>query len=253
MKKLFFLTLILLLLSLFGCAGKTQATSVTKYTPAPGTSEIDMEQVRTLLPEYRAKSEQQLNTAKDETDFNKRAAAAYVQLERAGVSPAAEGVRDVESRYLSNLTNRAYGFVLLGDLASLDIGKYRIKRIVMDFVENHPYSRDCDAALWALGETGDEEMLREFYRIAADTDRYGPAARERSFCCISQCGRYSMSTRFEEMPKIIEIGRGNKDAQTQQWCLQALREMAPGVNHATLDQWQSWWDQQSKLRAGAGR
>ncbi len=253
MKQLFSLTLVLLPLLLSGCAGKTQATSVTRYTPATGTNEIDMDKVRALLPEYRAKSEQQLNTAKDDTDFNNRAAAAYAQLERAGVPLASEGVGFVESRYLSGTSNRAYGFVLLGDLASLDIGKYRIKQLVMDFVEDHPFSRDCDAALWALGETGDADAFAEFLRIAADTGRYGPEARERSFCCVSQCGRYSMATRFEEMPKIIEIGRRNQEAQTQRWCLQALGDMAPGVRFATLDQWQSWWEQQSKLRAAAGQ
>jgi hypothetical protein len=253
MKKWILPAIVLLAIPLYGCASKTQATGVTRYVPTPGTNEIDMDKVRALLPEYRSKSRQQLGAAQDETDFNRRAAASYVVLEQAGVPLSAEGVGVVESQYLDSLSNRAYGFSLLGHLASLDIGKRRIQRIVMDFVERNPYSRDCDAALWALGETGDSDAFAEFLRIAADTDRYGPVARERSFCCVSQCGRYSMTTRYEEIPKIIAIGRGNPEAQTQQWCLMALNFMAPGAGCATLDQWQKWWEQQSTLRPASGQ
>jgi hypothetical protein len=126
----------------------------------------------------------------------------------------------------------------------------RITDVILRFVELHPMDPLCDNALWALGEIGTDDALEQFYAIAGDTNRYGPAARERSFCCISQCGRYSGQTHFENIPRILALGKRVRDPQTQQWCILALQYMAPGVNFSSIAEWEQWWQAQQKLRGG---
>jgi hypothetical protein len=242
-----------LFVALTSCSNKAAAgsTRAVRFEPTPGTNEVNLDVVQGLLSRYRAMSDGQLSSAMDETDYNKRAAASYVRLERANISPGTEGVSIIQDRYLSGPGDRAYGFSLLGSVASLGMAKSRISRIVLQFVESHPQSPDCDSALWALGETGDNDAIVEFLRIATAPDRYGPRARERSFCCMSQCGRYSASTRFEQIPRILEIAQTVSDEQTQAWCMMALHDMAPGLPYSTIEQWQDWWDEQSRLRGSA--
>jgi hypothetical protein len=232
------------------CIGGNAGTAAV-YEPKPGTNEIDIDRVRSFLPEFRSKPEDQLNAAENDKDFDRRAAAGYIRLDRAHVPVSAEGVRTVESEYLSEPSRRAYGFVLLGNLATLGIGTGSIKEITMDFVESNPQSPDCDFALWALGETGDDDAFNQFIRIAGDTAHYGTKARERSFCCLSDCGRYSMTKRFDEIPRVLELARQAKDAQSQNWVMLALHDMAPGAAFGTVDDCQAWWDRQSKLRAAS--
>ncbi len=249
------LTFILLLSALaFGCGtpGLSQSKSEALYKPKAGTNQIDSAVAESYLKRFRALSDQELSGENIEEDFNKRAAAARVRLERAGIPVSSAGVDRVESRYLSGgqAKARAYGFWLLGELALQGVADEQITDVILRFVEQHPTDPVCDNALWALGEIGTEDALEHFYEIAADTERYGPAARERSFCCISQCGRYSGTTRFENIPRILELGKRVRDAQTQQWCIMALQYMAPGVGLSSIPEWEKWWQVQLKLRGG---
>ncbi|HKV40702.1 MAG TPA: hypothetical protein VJX67_15930 [Blastocatellia bacterium] len=252
--KITCILLVLLSLMLSGCIsgngtqGASTIDSTTPYEPKPGSNEIDMSVIQSYLADYRHKSDAELNAAMDETDYNKRAAASYVRLERADVPVSEYGVTVVETRYLSDPKSAGWGFSLLGSLASLDIGKVTIEYDVLDYVEKNPQDPNCDYALWALGETGDTTALDQFIRIGSNPRTYGPRARERSFCCISQCGRYSGATRFENVPRILKIASSISDPQTQGWCLMALPTMAPGVHFGTIAEWQKWWDGQARLK-----
>jgi len=253
------LTLIILVSALgFGCdtpglsqSPQSQSKTEGLYKPKPGSNKIDQATADSYLEKFRSLSDQALSSQNIEEDFNQRAAAARVRLERAGIPVSSAGVDRVESRYLTGSDSqiRAYGFWLLGELALQGVADERITDVILRFVEQHPADPVCDNALWALGEVGTEEALEHFYEIAADTDRYGPAARERSFCCISQCGRYSGTTRFENIPRILELGKKVRDPQTQQWCIMALQYMAPGVGLSTIPEWEKWWKTQVNLRS----
>ena len=254
------LTPILILLASglsFGCgaAGLSQSKSDALFKPKAGSNQIDSALAGSYVEKFRALSDQELSGQNIEDDFNKRAAAARVRLERAGIPISSAGVDRVESRYLSagDAKGRAYGFWLLGELALQGVADERITDVILRFVEQHPKDPVCDNALWALGEVGTDDALEHFYDIASDTERYGPAARERSFCCISQCGRYSGTTRFENIPRILELAKRVHDSQTQQWCLMALQYMAPGVAISSIPEWEKWWQAQLKLRGGKAR
>lgn len=231
----------------------TGTSAGVRYEPARGTNHVDPAQVETLLDEYRSKSDRDLGQAMNETDFNRRAAAARIRLERDGVACAPDGIDTVLTRYMSGSDPQSldYGFYLLGELAVNDVEPERIQSIVLQYVEAHPQDRVCDQALWALGEAGTPEALEHFYRIAGDTATYGPVARERSFCCVAQCGRYSAQTRFEEVPRILEIARRAEDRQTQRWCLQALGDMVPGAGCSSIADYERWWKDQEALNAAA--
>jgi hypothetical protein len=249
------LTFILLVSALaFGCdtPGLSQSRTEALFKPRPGNNQIDQAVAASYLDRFRSLSDQELSGQNIEEDFNQRAAAARVRLERAGIPVSWAGVDIVESRYLTRADskNRAYGFWLLGELALQGVADERITDVILRFVEQNPTDPICDSALWALGEVGSDDALEHFYEIAADTERYGPAARERSFCCISQCGRYSGTTRFDNIPRILELGKRVRDPQTQQWCILALQYMAPGVGLATIPEWEKWWQAQVKLRGG---
>jgi len=246
------LTIILLISALeFGCDASGQSKNEGLFKPAPGTNKIDRAVAESYLGKFRTLSDQELSSPLIEEDFNKRAAAARVRLERAKIPVSSAGVDQVEARYLSGGDSkaRAYGFWLLGELALQGVADEEITDVVIRFVERHPTDPVCDNALWALGEMGTDDALERFYEIAADTSRYGPAARERSFCCISQCGRYSGTTHFENIPRILELGKKVRDPQTQQWCIMALQYMAPGVGLSTIPEWEKWWKTQVNLRS----
>ena len=81
-----------------------------------------------------------------------------------------------------------------------------------------------------------------FFDIIHSRSRFGPAARERSFCCLSQCGRYSAKSRYLLVPKFIQIWKeATGDPETQQWCAQALRDSVQGVNNSSWQEWEQWW------------
>ena len=247
------LTFILLVSALsFGCDAIGQSKNDGSYKPKPGTNQIDPALAESYLAKFRALSDQELSAPNIEEDFNKRSAAARVRLERAKIPVSSSGVDQVKSRYLlaGDSKNRAYGFWLLGELALQGVADEEITDVILRFVEQHTTDPVCDNALWALGEIGTEDALEHFYEIAADTSRYGPAARERSFCCISQCGRYSGTTHFENIPRILELAKKVHDPQTQQWCIMALQFMAPGVGLSSIPEWEKWWQAQLKLRGG---
>src|SRR5258708_4034454 len=111
------------LLCLWGCHGADPTGGTQRYQPKPGTNEIDMVQVRSLVPGYRQKTDEQIDAGLNDDDYNRRGAASYVRLERAHIPVAADGVRVIESEYLSDPSRRTYGFSLLGNLAALDIAK----------------------------------------------------------------------------------------------------------------------------------
>ena len=236
----------------FGCAASGQSRNDGLYKPAPGTNQIDPAVAEGYLAKFRTMSDQELSASNIEEDFNKRAAAARVRLERAKIPVSSAGVEQVESRYVlaGDAKSRAYGFWLLGELALQGVADEEIADVILRFVEQHPTDPVCDNALWALGEIGSDDALEHFYEIAADTSRYGPAARERSFCCISQCGRYSGMTHFENIPRILELAKRVRDPQTQQWCVMALQFMAPGVALSSIPDWEKWWQVQLKVRGG---
>jgi len=227
----------------------TVEEKVTFFEPAPGTNEIDSSKVSALVESYRSRNDTELGAAMNDPDYNKRAAAARIRLERDGISATAGGIETIRTRYLGDPNRAAYGFWLLGNIAAQGAFGSAIRKVVLDWVEKHPHDPICDQALWALGETGSDEALEEFFKIAGDLDRYGPQARERSFCCISQCGRYSGRTRFEKIPRILELAKKHRDhQQTQGWCRLALHDMAPSVNAHSLEEWGKWWEAQQKLR-----
>src|SRR5882672_1576380 len=111
------LTLILLISALqFGCDASGQSKNEALYKPAPGTNQIDRAVAESYLGKFRALSDQELSATGIEEDFNKRAAAARVRLERAKIPVSSAGVDQVEARFLSggDSKSRAYGFWLLG-------------------------------------------------------------------------------------------------------------------------------------------
>ena len=231
-----------------GCSGEPK---VAKFEPKAGTNALDLDRVSAYVDTYEGQDDGALGRAMDEPDFDKRAAAARVILRRNGITPTEDGIRQIRSEWLSSdQSDRVnFGFWLLGCLAAQGVAPEEIQQMVLDWLEIHPQDPVADQALWALGETGRAEALGEFYRIATATEKYGPKARERSFCCVAQCGRYSGTTRFEAIPKILEIAEAKKgDAQTEGWCLQALHDMAPGVAAASIADWKDWWAAQKKLR-----
>jgi hypothetical protein len=215
-----------------------------RYEPDPRSATIDRDRAGALLPGLQHKSWDQLWAMMAESDFDRRAAAAQVLLARAGIPSSSDGVDVVQERYLRSRRpdELRAGFSYLGLLATQDIAEGPIIRIVQGYVDRHPRDPVCDEALWALGELGSERMTSYFFEIIAREQDYGPEARERAFCCLVQCGRYSPALRFQMVPRFIQVYESSRDPDTRQWALQALEHCAPGVELQSIGQWKAWWN-----------
>jgi hypothetical protein len=183
----------------------------------------------------------------DEDDFDRRAAAALVLLGRAEIPTTADGVDVVNRRYIRSSRPETVqtGFSYLGLLAlQRDVSESAVVRVAKTYVDRHPHDVACDNAVWALGELGSEDLVPYFFEIIDNDATYGPAARERAFCCLVQCGRYTQARRLELVPRFIRVYETHRDPQTRAWTMQALAECAPGVRARSIEDWRHWWSRQ---------
>ncbi len=208
---------------------------------------IDYDRVSRLVPTMKGESSDDLWGVMDEDDYDRRASAAQILLGRARIPVTPHGVAAVQQKYLrsSQPESLQTGFSYLGLLAlQPDAPDDSIVRLAQGYVERHPRDQACDNALWALGELGSQEMVPYFFQVIDDERKYGTAARERAFCCLAQCGRYSQSQRLEMVPSFLQVYDQNRDAQTRAWTMQALAHCAPGVRARSIDDWRNWWSRQ---------
>jgi hypothetical protein len=217
------------------------------YRPEERRSAIDRARVGVLAGELSDRSSEQLWQVMNGDDYDRRAAAAQILLARNRIPATSEGIDVVRRRYLRSrkAEDVAAGFSYLGLLALQGGPASAITELVQGYVERRPQDRICDNALWALGELGTEEARDYFLRIIEQEQKYGPVARERAFCCLVQCGRYSPAQRFELIPTLIDVAERGQDPRTRAWALQGLGQCAPGVACGSLDEWKAWWAAQS--------
>ena len=225
-----------------------QTSSSDRDDQSPeNNTEIDYARVRKLASSMKGLSTDDLWQVMDEDDYDRRAAAAQVLLGQAGIPATAQGVEELNRRYIRSSRPESVqtGFSYLGLLAlQQGVPESSVVRLGQTYVERHPRDPACDNAIWALGELGSDELLPYFFQIVADEQKYGPAARERAFCCLVQCGRYSQAQRLEMVPSFIRLYEQNRDSQTRAWTMQALAHCAPGVRVRSIDDWRNWWSRQ---------
>lgn len=221
----------------------TRSGRSRRFAPEDRPTTIDFDHVSRLTPEMKRLSSDELWVVLGEDDYDRRAAAARVLLGRANIPANEDGVEVVRRDYFRSrrADDITAGFSYLGLLALQDVSAPAVERLVRSYVERHPQERACDNALWALGQTGSADAVPYFFEVISDESKYGPAARERAFCCLVQCGRYSPAQRFEMIPKFIELAEASRDRQTRTWATQALVRCAPGARCTSLSDWKNWW------------
>jgi hypothetical protein len=226
--------------------GDSLRNSFASSSSSSTTTEINMGRVKSLVADMKSLSHEELWAVMDDADFDRRAAAGRILLRRADIPANDQGVTVVQQRYLRSSDPDALktGFSYLGLLAQQGVPDQSIVPLAQQFTERSPRHQACDYSLWALGEVGSEELIPYFFHVAEDAKKYGPAARERAFCCLSQCGRYTPARRLEMIPEFIRVYDESHDAQTRHWCLQALAYCAPGVRSRSIDEWKQWWSRQ---------
>ncbi len=208
---------------------------------------IDYARVKRLAGTMRTMSTDELWQAMGDSDYDRRAAAGQLLLAQAGIPISGEGIEAVRRRYLTSphVEDRMTGFSYLGLLAVQRVPQGSIVRLAQGYVERNPRDGACDNALWALGEVGSEDLVPYFFEVAANPVKYGPVARERAFCCLVQCGRYSAAQRFDMIGDFIDVYDQTRDPQTRQWAIQALGHCAPGVQARSIQDWKRWWGEQN--------
>ena len=217
------------------------------FHPEERSTTIDRSRVRALTPEMNKLPSEQLWQVMGEDDYDRRAAAGQALLSRNRIPASAEGVEMIRRRYLRsrNPEEVTSGFSFLGLLALQGVPEEAVMELVQNQVEHHPQDRTCDNALWALGELGSDDAIPYFFQIVEQERKYGPVARERAFCCLVQCGRYSPAQRFDMIPELLDIAQRTRDPQTRAWAMQALGHCAPGVHLSSIEEWKAWWAAQS--------
>ena len=193
------------------------AKDADDYEPEQRSTTIDPARARALVPELKNLSSDELWSVMDEPDFDRRAAAGAILLRRAGIPATAQGVDEIKRRYFKSgqTEDLQAGFSYLGLLAHQGVPERTIVPQAQRFVERYPQHEACDNAVWALGELGSEEMRGYCFQIVEHPEKYGTAARERAFCCLVQCGRYSPAQRLEMVPKFIQVYEDSNDKQTR--------------------------------------
>jgi hypothetical protein len=233
--------------------GETTQADADLYEPQ--STAIDRTRAQALAAEMNGLSSDQLWNVMDESDFDRRAAAGSILLRRAKIANAPQGVDEIKRRWFKSgrTEDLQSGFSYLGLLACQDIPEGTIVLQAQRFVERYPKHEACDNAVWALGETGSEELVPYFFQIIDDSQKYGPPARERAFCCLVQCGRYSAARRLEMVPDFIRVCEDSRDSQTRAWSMQALAYCAPAARAHSIDDWKNWWSRQGRQSHVAGR
>ncbi|GEM_PF-4664597 len=223
------------------------ATDESSARPQDQPVTIDYAKVKRLAASMRTMSTDELWQAMEDNDFDRRAAAGQVLLSQSGIPMSGEGIEAVRRQYLSSpqVEDRMTGFSYLGLLAMQRVPQGSIIRLAQGYVERNPRDRACDNALWALGEVGSEQLVPYFFEVATNPTKYGPSARERAFCCLAQCGRYSAAQRFDMIGDFIKVYDQSRDQQTRQWTMQALSYCAPGVQARSIQDWKHWWAEQN--------
>lgn len=207
--------------------------------PASNSDRHDTSQLSSL-------SHDELWAVMGESNFERRAAASRILLKRAKIPASAQGIPVIKDRYFQSgqPDDLKTGFSYIGLLAYQNVPQDQIITQSQRFIERYPRHEACDYAVWSLGELGSDEMIPYFFAIIDDPQKYGPAARERAFCCLSQCGRYTAAQRRQMIPQFIEIYGHTHDAQTRTWTMQALALCAPGSRAQSIDDWRKWWSRQ---------
>lgn len=215
---------------------------------APTT--IDFSRARRLAAQMEDWSDARLWAVMGDNDYDRRAAAGQILLARAGIPANDSGIDIIRQDYFRPRRPEGImtGFSYLGLLALQDVSEEPVVRLLQGYVERHPQEQACDNALWALGELGSEDMIAYFFEVIENDWKYGPAARERAFCCLAQCGRYSTSRRLEMIPDFIRICEEAGDRQTRQWAMQALAHCAPRARCKSVEEWQLWWSENGERR-----
>lgn len=218
------------------------------------STQIDSDRVERMLPAMERLDSDRLWRVLHEDDLQRRAAAGQVLLVRTGIPVSAEGVELVRQQYLQSphLEEVMSGFTYLGLLALQDVREDSITRLVQSHVERRPRSQSCDNALWALGQVGSEDAADYFFKIIDQDQKYGPVARERAFCCLAQCGRYSRAQRLEFVPRFIQVYETAGDARSRTWAMQALGHCAPRARCRSIEEWQAWWSEQEEFANTGG-
>ena len=216
---------------------------------------IDPTRARALVSELKGVSSNELWNAMDESDFDRRAAAGAILLKRAGIPASPQGIDEIKRRYFKSgrTEDLMTGFSYLGLLACQGVPEQPIVHQAQRFVERYPQHEACDNAVWALGELGSEDLVPYFFQIIAQPKTYGAPARERAFCCLAQCGRYSPARRLEMVPNFIEVYEETRDPQTRSWSMQALSYCAPGVRTDSISDWKNWWSRLARRNHVAKR
>jgi len=211
--------------------------------PQEQSTEINATRARALVSELKGLSSDELWSVMDDSDFDRRAAAGAILLRRANIPTSTQGVDEIKRRYFKSGRDEDLqtGFSYLGLLACQGVSEESIVLQARRFVERYPQHEACDNAIWALGETGSEELVPYFFQIVGSPRKYGPPARERAFCCLVQCGRYSAARRLAMVPDFIRVCEETRDSQTRSWSMQALAHCAPGVRAESIDEWKNWW------------
>jgi hypothetical protein len=220
----------------------------SEYEPQGDSITIDPSRARALVSELNGLPSGELWNAMNEPDFDRRAAAGAILLKRSGIPDSTRGVDEIKRRYFKSgrTDDLKSGFSYLGLLASQAVPADAIVHQTQRFVERYPQHEACDNAVWALGELGSDEMVPYLFQIASQPEKYGAAARERAFCCLAQCGRYSPAQRLAMVPGFIEVYQETDDAQTRAWSLQALTYCAPSARADSIRDWKNWWSRQAR-------
>jgi hypothetical protein len=210
---------------------------------ADDSTRVHPTRAKALATQMSELSHEQLWAVMDDSDFDRRAAASQILLHRADIPASKQGLQVIKDRYFHSgrTDDLKNGFSYIGLLASQGVPEDQIVKQAQPFIERYPRHEACDYAVWALGELGSEELVPYFFQIARDPKKYGPAARERAFCCLAQCGRYSPTQRLHMVPDLIDVYEKAHDGQTRTWSMQALGHCVPGAHARSIDDWKRWW------------
>lgn len=219
------------------------ATSSNSDDEADEPIRIHPRRARDLAGPMANMSRDQLWAVMEDSDFDRRAAAGKTLLARADIPPTSDGIQIIKDRYFRSgqTDDLKTGFAYLGLLATQGV---EITKQSQRFIERYPKHEACDYAVWSLGETGSEQLVPYFFQIVRNPEKYGPVARERAFCCLAQCGRYSPRQRMRMVPELIDVYENASDKQTRSWAIQALAHCAPGTQARSIDDWKKWWSRQ---------
>jgi HEAT repeat protein len=186
-----------------------------------------------------AELENLTNTAYFSNDLRVRAAALEIWLARDNFQKTPETVDELIGRAAATSERRYFVLSNLGILGNRGVEPEKALQTLLLYVQD-PDADTRAAAINGLGLLGTEGTIAPLLAVFHNDSSHD--LRERAACNLADSGMLSRELRKKAVPELVRFSQDlNRDATTEKWVYQALREITQQNFRDDPGAWVSWF------------